>query len=95
MVISPNYHPPSSLNQEQTHFNGLAPIHKELIVLAKLIALDVILPDVLQRDNNILNYNVLFEYTSVSFLINIGVRGKLWNYESIAKIHTENTVFLD
>lgn len=69
-------HPPSSLIQEQTHFNELAPIHKELIVLTKLIALHLALPDVLQRHSNIYIIMRCLKSTSMSFLINIAVQGK-------------------
>lgn len=86
-------HPPSSLIQEQTHFNGLAPIHKELIVLTKLIALHLALPDVLQRHSNILYYNVLFKVHFNVISHKYCCTRQTYNYEPIPKINTKPLYF--
>lgn len=85
-------HPPS-LIQEQTHFNGLAPIHKELIVLTKLIALHLALPDVLQRHSNILYYNVLFKVHFKVISHKYCCKRQVYNYEPIPKINTKTPYF--
>lgn len=85
--------PPSSLIQEQTHFNGLAPIHKELIVLTKLIALHLALPDVLQRHSNILYYNVLFKVHFYVISHKYCCTRQTYNYEPIPNINTKPLYF--
>lgn len=86
-------HPPSSLIQEQTHFSGLASIHKELIVLTKLIALHLALPDVLQRHSNILYYNVLFKVHFNVISHKYCCTRQAYNYEPIPKINTKTLYF--
>lgn len=85
--------PPSSLIQEQTHFNGLAPIHKELIVLTKLIALHLALPDVLQRHSNILHHNVLFKVHFNVISHKYCCTRQTYNYESIPKTNIKTLYF--
>lgn len=57
MVIIADYSP-LIITNSGANLNELVPIHKELIVLPKLIALYLVLPDVFQRDNKFLNHNV-------------------------------------
>lgn len=86
-------HPPSSLIQEQIHFNRLAPIHKELIVLTKLIALHPALPDVLQRHSNTLYSNVLCKVHFNVISHKYCCTRQTYNYEPIPKINTNLCIF--